>query len=94
MVPDTGLLVSVSVAIVLGAGTLRLLWAFASRIQRGPVVNPVLPDREAYEDEIARRDVQIQQLEERLDFLERALATRPKYREAEPGRLLKETTPV
>ncbi len=53
MVPDTGLLVSVSVAIALGAGTLRLLWAFASRIQRGPVVNPVLPDREAYEDEIA-----------------------------------------
>ena len=27
MVPDTGLLVSVSVAIALGAGTLRLLWA-------------------------------------------------------------------
>ena len=91
MVPDTGLLVSVSIAVALGAGVLRLLWAIASRVQRGPVVTPVLPDREAYEEEIAGRDVQIQQLEERLDFLERALATR---REAERGRLPRATTPV
>jgi hypothetical protein len=94
MVPDTGLLVSVSVAIAVGAGTLRLLWAFASRIQRGPAVKPELPDRALYEEEIAARDVQIQQLEERLDFVERALATRSQYREPEPGRLPKETTPV
>ena len=77
MVPDTGLLVSVSVAIALGAGTLRLLWAFASRIQRGPDVNPVLPDREEYEEEHIAGAINVP-MSQTIERLKEIPADRPK----------------
>ena len=90
----SAVLLSVTLSVAVGAGAIRLIWAYASRVQRGPTVDQ-LSDRDAFGDEIARRDVQIQQLEERVDFLERALASLPQSKSAEAIRQRpKETTPV
>lgn len=91
-----GVLLSLTVSVAIGGGVFRIIWVFTKRSRP--------PDERAsdYErrldylaDELDQRDGYIQELEDRVDFLERMLP--PLRDDAAMGnarRIKKATTPV
>lgn len=89
-----GAMLSITVSVAVGAGLFKVIAAFAARLRSGQsIASGDLEKLEALAEGIQQRDIQIQQLEERVDFLERALPALREGRPPLPPRR-KETTPI